>query len=129
MLPLALQLPASRQRRLLHRALAPLSDPIPQSAATREHLPSNCNMAAAPESSSASHSIYAQVDSYAWDTDAEFQSGLGAILGSTASPEQAVELALRARCFYYSRYATRSILTTAPHATPPLELRLPWACG
>ncbi|EKG19722.1 MYB DNA-binding domain protein [Macrophomina phaseolina MS6] len=60
-------------------------------------------MAAAPQSSSTAESIYAQVDNYPWDTDAEFQSGLGAILGSTASQDQAVELALRARCFYYSR--------------------------
>lgn len=60
-------------------------------------------MAAAPEPSSTSDSVYAQVDNYPWDTDAEFQSGLGAILGSTASQDQAIELALRARCFYYSR--------------------------
>ncbi|KAK0615526.1 Uncharacterized protein DIS24_g11733 [Lasiodiplodia hormozganensis] len=65
-------------------------------------------MAAAPESS-ASDSIYAQVDNYPWDTDAEFQSGLGAILGSTASSEQAVELSLRARCFYYSRKFNTSV--------------------
>ncbi|KAB2573024.1 MYB DNA-binding domain protein [Lasiodiplodia theobromae] len=65
-------------------------------------------MAAAPESS-ASDSIYAQVDNYPWDTDTEFQSGLGAILGSTASSEQAVELSLRARCFYYSRKFNTSV--------------------
>lgn len=70
--------------------------------------PTNSKMAAA-SSSPSSNSIYAQVDNYPWDTDVEFQSGLGAILGSTASPEQAVELALRARCFYYSRYAIRSV--------------------
>ncbi|KAF2085808.1 hypothetical protein K490DRAFT_17245, partial [Saccharata proteae CBS 121410] len=47
--------------------------------------------------------IYAQVDSYPWDTDAEFQGGLSAILGSNPSLSQASELTLRARCFYYSR--------------------------
>ena len=80
-------------------------------------------MAAAPESS-ASDSIYAQVDNYPWDTDAEFQSGLGAILGSTASSEQAVELSLRARCFYYSRYASLPNIHLSPHYTPPLELAI-----
>lgn len=66
-------------------------------------------MAAAPEPSSTSDSVYAQVDNYPWDTDAEFQSGLGAILGSTASQDQAIELALRARCFYYSRKFNTSV--------------------
>ncbi|KAL0259245.1 hypothetical protein SLS55_006750 [Diplodia seriata] len=97
-------------------------------------------MAAAPDSSSASSSIYAQVDSYPWDTDAEFQSGLGAILGSTASSEQAVELALRARCFYYSRKfntpvdfdaykayrastpTPSAVPTTAPNGLAPVDL-------
>ncbi|KAL1643980.1 hypothetical protein SLS58_004655 [Diplodia intermedia] len=97
-------------------------------------------MAAAPDSSSASSSIYAQVDSYPWDTDAEFQSGLGAILGSTASSEQAVELALRARCFYYSRKfntpvdfdaykayrastpSPSAVPTTAPNGLAPVDL-------
>ncbi|KKY13045.1 putative myb dna-binding domain protein [Diplodia seriata] len=100
-------------------------------------------MAAAPDSSSASSSIYAQVDSYPWDTDAEFQSGLGAILGSTASSEQAVELALRARCFYYSRKfntpvdfdaykayrastpTPSAVPTTAPNGLAPQEAPYP----
>ncbi|KAF2491302.1 hypothetical protein BU16DRAFT_542441 [Lophium mytilinum] len=47
--------------------------------------------------------VYASVDSYPWDDDQEFQAGLSAILGSNSSPEQAIELELRARCFYYSR--------------------------
>jgi len=50
--------------------------------------------------------VYAALESYNWDDDAEFQSGLSAILGSNSSPEQASELALRARCFYYARSAT-----------------------
>ncbi|KAH7025450.1 hypothetical protein B0J12DRAFT_746219 [Macrophomina phaseolina] len=83
-------------------------------------------MAAAPQSSSTAESIYAQVDNYPWDTDAEFQSGLGAILGSTASQDQAVELALRARCFYYSRKynapvdfdAYKAYRATAPSPSP-----------
>ncbi|KAF2837109.1 hypothetical protein M501DRAFT_1006994 [Patellaria atrata CBS 101060] len=52
---------------------------------------------------SPSATVYAEVDQYPWDTDEDFQGGLSAILGSTSSPEQANELALRARCFYYSR--------------------------
>ncbi|KAF2811722.1 uncharacterized protein BDZ99DRAFT_279854 [Mytilinidion resinicola] len=47
--------------------------------------------------------VYASVDSYPWDDDQEFQAGLSAILGSNSSPEQSIELELRARCFYYSR--------------------------
>ncbi|KAI9776431.1 MAG: hypothetical protein M1835_005516 [Candelina submexicana] len=47
--------------------------------------------------------LYSQVEDYPWDNDIEFQGGLEAILGSTASPEQAQELTLRARCFYYTR--------------------------
>ncbi|KAH9882740.1 hypothetical protein J1614_000105 [Plenodomus biglobosus] len=47
--------------------------------------------------------VYAALERYDWDRDAEFQSGLSAILGTNSTPEQATELALRARCFYYSR--------------------------
>ncbi|KAI8943386.1 hypothetical protein NX059_001399 [Plenodomus lindquistii] len=47
--------------------------------------------------------VYAALECYDWDNDTEFQSGLSAILGSNSTPEQATELALRARCFYYSR--------------------------
>ncbi|KAI9716876.1 MAG: hypothetical protein M1812_005025 [Candelaria pacifica] len=54
-------------------------------------------------SSASPESLYTQVEDYPWDHDTEFQGGLEAILSSTASPEQAQELALRARCFYYTR--------------------------
>jgi hypothetical protein len=47
--------------------------------------------------------IYESLERYNWDDDVEFQSGLSAILGSNSTPEQATELALRARCFYYAR--------------------------
>ncbi|KAJ4289795.1 hypothetical protein N0V90_011126 [Kalmusia sp. IMI 367209] len=47
--------------------------------------------------------VYEALENYNWDDDAEFQSGLSAILGSNSSPEQASELTLRARCFYYAR--------------------------
>lgn len=50
--------------------------------------------------------VYECLERYGWDDDVEFQSGLSAILGSTSSPEQASELTLRARCFYYARSAT-----------------------
>jgi hypothetical protein len=46
---------------------------------------------------------YEALESYNWDDDVEFQSGLSAILGSNPTPEQAAELTLRARCFYYAR--------------------------
>jgi len=48
--------------------------------------------------------VYEALDSYSWDDDVEFQSGLSAILGSNSTPEQAAELTLRARCFYFARY-------------------------
>lgn len=47
--------------------------------------------------------VYEALERYAWDDDVEFQAGLSAILGSNSTPEQAAELTLRARCFYYSR--------------------------
>ncbi|KAJ9641968.1 hypothetical protein H2201_004502 [Coniosporium apollinis] len=56
-----------------------------------------------PTTSDASSNLYAQLDQYPWDTDADFQGGLAAILGLTPSPEQAADLTLRARCFYFSR--------------------------
>jgi hypothetical protein len=50
--------------------------------------------------------VYEALERYNWDDDVEFQSGLSAILGSNSTPEQAAELALRARCFYYARYVS-----------------------
>lgn len=51
--------------------------------------------------------VYEALEKYHWDDDVEFQAGLSAILGSNSSSEQAAELALRARCFYYARYDNR----------------------
>lgn len=45
---------------------------------------------------------YKALDDYDWDNDAEFQGGLRAIL-SSASPDQASRLMLRARCYYFAR--------------------------
>jgi len=53
------------------------------------------------------HSIFQQLEDYAWASDTEFQSGLQAILGTNPAPEQAEQLTLRARCFYLSRYIGR----------------------
>jgi hypothetical protein len=47
--------------------------------------------------------VYEALERYNWDDDVEFQAGLSAILGSNSTAEQAAELALRARCFYYAR--------------------------
>jgi hypothetical protein len=57
--------------------------------------------------------VYEALERYSWDDDVEFQSGLSAILGSNSTPEQAAELALRARCFYYARCVLR----------PPADVR------
>lgn len=54
--------------------------------------------------------VYEALERYNWDDDVEFQAGLSAILGSNSSPEQAAELALRARCFYYARYVGVSLV-------------------
>jgi hypothetical protein len=56
--------------------------------------------------STADSSVYEQLDSYPWDSDQEFQGGLTAILGNDPPAEQASELTLRARCFYYQRLVT-----------------------
>ena len=48
---------------------------------------------------------FQQLELYPWDSDPAFQSGLQAILGSNPSKEQAEHLTLRARCFYFARYA------------------------
>lgn len=61
--------------------------------------------------------VYEALERYNWDDDVEFQAGLSAILGSNSTPEQAAELALRARCFYYARCAlTRAHMYTNPHS-------------
>ncbi|KAL9097798.1 MAG: hypothetical protein Q9165_000124 [Trypethelium subeluteriae] len=60
-------------------------------------------MAETTNQSPAAVSTYEQLENYSWDSDEDFQSGLDAILGANPSPEQAAELTLRARCFYYAR--------------------------
>ena len=55
------------------------------------------------EASTPAPALFEQLENYAWDQDAEFQSGLNAILGSATTPEQKEELSLRARCFYFAR--------------------------
>ena len=57
--------------------------------------------------------LFQQIDAYSWDSDEEFQSGLHAILGPGPTPGQAETLTLRARCFYYSRQASRSFRCSA----------------
>jgi len=47
--------------------------------------------------------LFRQLDTYPWEADLEFQSGLVAILGSDPSSEHADLLTLRAQCFYYAR--------------------------
>tara|TARA_R110002003_G_scaffold120_1_gene10598 strand:- start:8047 stop:8604 length:558 start_codon:yes stop_codon:yes gene_type:complete len=60
-------------------------------------------MSAVAAASDGLDDVYEALERYTWDDDVEFQSGLSAILGSNSTPEQAAELALRARCFYYAR--------------------------
>ncbi|MCJ1450282.1 hypothetical protein MMC28_000612 [Mycoblastus sanguinarius] len=56
-----------------------------------------------PSTQGPTESMLQQLEHYPWASDPEFQSGLQAILGSNASPEQEEHLTLRARCFYFSR--------------------------
>ena len=58
--------------------------------------------------------LFHQLDIYPWASDAEFQSGLRAILGADPKPQQAEQLTLRARCFYYSRSAIPVIYIEMP---------------
>lgn len=57
------------------------------------------------ESPTQTQNPFEELDQYPWDSDAEFQTGLSSILASNQSPELADDLTLRARCFYYARYA------------------------
>lgn len=87
------------------RASAPMS-PLPHTSASVELFAMS---AAGTDAGPAGgpNDVYEALERYHWDDDVEFQAGLSAILGSNSSPEQAAELALRARCFYYARYVSR----------------------
>ena len=52
-------------------------------------------------------SQFSHVFAYDWEADEEFQDGLRAILDPNASPQQAADLTLQAKCFYYSRYVQK----------------------
>ncbi|KAM3078063.1 hypothetical protein ACMFMF_004476 [Clarireedia jacksonii] len=54
-------------------------------------------------------SIFKELESYPWESDAEFQGGLTAILGSNSTPDRVRELTLRAQCFYISRKKNTTI--------------------
>ena len=60
--------------------------------------------------------VFEQLDSYPWHSDFEFQNGLQAILGSDPAPDQAEQVTLRARCFYFSRYSRPLFLCLFPQA-------------
>ncbi|KAB8342901.1 hypothetical protein FH972_022498 [Carpinus fangiana] len=63
-------------------------------------------------SSDAGTAVFQKLESYSWDTDAEFQSGLTAILGpepATLSESRLHDLTLHARCFYFSRTAPQPV--------------------
>ncbi|KAL8969268.1 MAG: hypothetical protein Q9183_002077 [Haloplaca sp. 2 TL-2023] len=80
-------------------------------------------------------SIYHRLESYPFDSDLEFQSGLSSILSSNQTQDPSL-LVLRARCFYFSRKHSISIdfeaykqwrlsrdlpLVTVPAPSRPLE--------
>lgn len=56
------------------------------------------------KSQGSENELFQQLEEYDWVADAEFQSGLQAILGPNPPPDQAEHLTLRARCFYLARY-------------------------
>jgi len=47
--------------------------------------------------------LFEKIDAYPYDTDSEFQLGLASIINQAPSPSLVPALALKARCFYYSR--------------------------
>ncbi|KAI9687429.1 MAG: hypothetical protein M1820_010442 [Bogoriella megaspora] len=81
-------------------------------------------MAGEAPNDSASADIYQQVNDYPWHSDQEFQSGLQAIL-ATRPPEEAHQLTLQARCFYYARKFNTAVDPAAylayldSHSNPP----------
>lgn len=90
-------------------------DTSPEAHAPSPHLHVRPRLAAMSVAAAGQDDVYESLEQYAWDDDAEFQSGLSAILGSNASPEQASELALRARCFYFARHVS-TLQRARPHA-------------
>ena len=47
--------------------------------------------------------LFARIDAYDWESDAEFQTGLRSILSSNPAPDQRDHWTQRAKCFYYAR--------------------------
>ena len=52
--------------------------------------------------------LFREINEYEWSSDAEFQSGLQAILDPSASADEIRRVALEAQCFYFSRSASQS---------------------
>ncbi len=99
----------STARRLVASTACHRLPATPHSSHRLLFFPPNASLApqlamSAAATSDGLNDVYETLERYNWDDDVEFQSGLSAILGSNASPEQASELALRARCFYYARW-------------------------
>ena len=99
-------LDVSRQRQNFGQPQAPLAEARDAAPAARQPCtPSNPPAMSVTVAADGLNDVYEALEKYHWDDDVEFQSGLSAILGSNSTPEQAAELALRARCFYYARCA------------------------
>lgn len=47
--------------------------------------------------------VFAQIETYDWSSDLEFQRGLQSILSSSSAGEQRGHLINRAKCFYFSK--------------------------
>ena len=47
--------------------------------------------------------VFLRIERYRWDSESEFQQGLKNILSSCSNEEQALDITLKARCFYFSR--------------------------
>lgn len=67
--------------------------------------------------------LYRQLDSYDWENDKEFNSGLNTILTSAPS-DQAPRLALRARCYYFARYSCNPHLGSSTHLISHLDQKI-----
>jgi hypothetical protein len=101
--------------RSIRTTLNPLAEPF-QSTHTGAGGP--------PTSDPANGLVFHHLSTYPFDQDAEFQSGLSAILGhpdTRASAEEAqqnADLVLEAQCFFFARYRER-----ANHASRAQELK------
>jgi Family of unknown function (DUF5572) len=77
--------------------------PVNQSASSSPKPAFNLTFSVSPTTIMASQDLFAQLDSYNWDADQEYQLGLQRIL-QTAGPNAPIDdLTLKSKIFYFAR--------------------------